>query len=540
MFKHLLLSAFLLCSFSLFGQQEYPWEFGFSLGTSSIGGDLSANEVLFINEPSPAGGIYLRRRLGGIIALRAHLMYGILESDDANSDDETQMNRGWTSETSVIEPGLAIELEPFANKRFAADGTFKKILSPYLFGGVGYGIWQEADVNFMGSMRPGVAEDMASDEGTSGLVFPFGGGFKWYLSPKASLDLSASARLTSDDRIDGVSAAAQPNNDDSYGFIQLGLNVGFGKKDQDKDGIPDEDDLCPTEPGPESTGGCPDSDGDGIADKDDDCPEVAGLANLAGCPDSDGDGVADKDDECPEVAGEVALMGCPDSDGDGVADKDDECPEVAGLASLMGCPDTDGDGIADKDDDCPTVAGLARYNGCPDTDGDGIIDSEDECPTVAGVASRNGCPEPVEEFESLEDRIARYRPLVDGFQYITIDETTGTIKIEDVLFDTDSYRLRSRGRAILKEVNEFLARPGAENFTIRHEGHADERYTEEYNQRLSENRANAAMQYVIGQGTDVSELSMIGFGELRPVGPSLQENRTVINVANEPPVRINE
>jgi hypothetical protein len=55
--------------------------------------------------------------------------------------------------------------------------------------------------------------------------------------------------------------------------------------------------------------------------------------------DSDGDGVADDDDGCPSVPG-PAPSGCPpppDSDGDGVVDSSDACPAVAGPAPT-GCP----------------------------------------------------------------------------------------------------------------------------------------------------------------------------------------------------------
>ncbi|MEO0688529.1 MAG: DUF6089 family protein, partial [Cyanobacteria bacterium J06649_11] len=212
MLKHLLLSASLLCCFSLFGQQEYPWEFGFSVGTAAMGSDISPNEAVFLNEQSIGLGIMVRRRLGGIIALRAHLMYGGLMNDDANSDEAARNARGFSSETSIIEPGLALELEPLANKRFGADGTFKKILSPYVFAGVGYGIWQEAELDFNGRTNAGIESDLSTNEGNSGLVIPAGAGLKWYLSPKTSLDLSASARILSDDRLEGISAAANPDN----------------------------------------------------------------------------------------------------------------------------------------------------------------------------------------------------------------------------------------------------------------------------------------------------------------------------------------
>ncbi len=119
--------------------------------------------------------------------------------------------------------------------------------------------------------------------------------------------------------------------------------------------------------------------------------------------DTDGDGIPDEQDACPTLAGTALTKGCPDRDGDGIADKDDECPDVAGLLQYKGCPviDTDGDGIIDREDKCPFVAGSKKYQGCPipDTDNDGVNDEEDQCPEVAGTKENNGCPQITKEEE---------------------------------------------------------------------------------------------------------------------------------------------
>jgi outer membrane protein OmpA-like peptidoglycan-associated protein len=81
--------------------------------------------------------------------------------------------------------------------------------------------------------------------------------------------------------------------------------------------------------------------------------------------DEDKDGVSDHVDRCPSLAGSVALHGCPDKDADGVADIDDRCPDFAGVATLMGCPDKDGDLVPDYLDNCPEVYGLRDHAGCP-------------------------------------------------------------------------------------------------------------------------------------------------------------------------------
>jgi len=45
------------------------------------------------------------------------------------------------------------------------------------------------------------------------------------------------------------------------------------ESDRDGDGVRDEEDQCPDEPGPSSTNGCPDRDSDGVRDADDACPD---------------------------------------------------------------------------------------------------------------------------------------------------------------------------------------------------------------------------------------------------------------------------
>ena len=143
--------------------------------------------------------------------------------------------------------------------------------------------------------------------------------------------------------------------------------------------------------------------------KEDYFQHAAGITIKFGKKDRDKDGVADKDDLCPDEPGKPELKGCPDRDNDGIADKDDACPDEAGPAEFNGCPDTDGDGVPDNVDQCKDVAGPKENNGCPwpDTDGDGVLDKDDECVDVPGPASNNGCPEVTEEVQKKLNDFAR-------------------------------------------------------------------------------------------------------------------------------------
>ena len=123
--------------------------------------------------------------------------------------------------------------------------------------------------------------------------------------------------------------------------IQVGLKLRlFGKKTEPLRAAPVE---TTTPVIPETPVNIPDSDGDGINDNLDKCPNEPGLAKYDGCPvpDSDGDGINDELDKCPNQFGTAKYDGCPvpDRDGDGINDDDDMCPDIAGLTSNNGCPE---------------------------------------------------------------------------------------------------------------------------------------------------------------------------------------------------------
>jgi outer membrane protein OmpA-like peptidoglycan-associated protein len=234
-----------------------------------------------------------------------------------------------------------------------------------------------------------------------------------------------------------------------------------------------------------------DSDADGIYDQHDDCPFEPGLEEFNGCPDTDGDGIPDKDDSCPTTAGMAEFNGCADTDGDGIADPNDKCPNVAGLAKFGGCPDTDGDGIEDAKDACPEVAGLRRFRGCADTDGDGIADPKDKCPNEAGPADNDGCPNPTEE--AIE----------------ALNELGATVQ-----FELNKADLKPEAIELLISVYDIMTKFGNTNFSI--EGHTDTSGPKAFNQKLSEDRAEKVKSHLVEKGVDGTRLSTKGFGEDSP------------------------
>jgi len=217
-------------------------------------------------------------------------------------------------------------------------------------------------------------------------------------------------------------------------------------------------------------------------------PKVIAPPVVEAPKDSDGDGITDDKDECPTQAGPAALNGCPDKDGDGIADKNDKCPDVAGLVKYQGCPipDTDKDGINDENDKCPTVPGLERYQGCPipDTDGDGLNDEEDKCPQVAGRAADYGCPAVIFEAKKVQ-------------------------------FATGKATLLKASNVPLNKVVAFMKENPEVKIDVN--GHTDNTGTDAVNEKLSQKRADAVLQYFVKNGISADRITAKGFGSSEPI-----------------------
>ena len=330
------------------------------------------------------------------------------------------------------------------------DGVVKYNLTkgkvlPYLF--AGYGFSKFAD----GKDKEGLFPSTETNRTALGGI-----GANFYLDDNFAINVSISYR----GNVEGS----------TYNHLQhiVGLSYNFGAGDADKDGVPDQKDICPDIPGLKEFDGCPDTDGDGIPDNKDRCPEEAGTEALQGCPDADGDGIADIDDACPNKSGTAAMNGCPDSDGDGVADNEDRCPEIAGDTANGGCPwtDSDGDGVPDKDDNCPDLAGTIANNGCPD--------------------------EPTELINFINSENNK------------------------ILFPASSNSLDSSDKAVLDIVKNLLNKYPDASIVI--EGYASSDGSEGYNMKLSERRATSVKEYLVENGIDANRLNTVGYGETKLTG----------------------
>ena len=176
--------------------------------------------------------------------------------------------------------------------------------------------------------------------------------------------------------------------------------------------------------------------------------------------------------------------------GGGVAAADgDEGAAAAGAAvgaalGYIACQETEAAPPAPEPVAAPAPAPVPQPEPEKDSDGDGVLDRSDDCPdTPKGTpVDARGCPE-------IPD-------------------------LQGVHFEFDKHSITAEGKAILDSGVQILDR----NPHVRVEivGHTDSTGSDDYNQKLSERRADSVRAYLESQGISSSRISAEGRGESQP------------------------
>lgn len=361
---------------------------------------------------------------------------------------------------------------------FSPEGKW----DPYVNLGVGFYSWHvknEARDNVMVSFGEFDTFRLRDHE----IDILFGAGLEYHVDEYFSLGFGAKFHYLT--KVTSYLAEKELNGSDITEEKYLGLANGLAeifvgvtlyypaKKDSDRDGVPNKDDMCPDTPF-----GC--------------------LVDVNGCPiDSDGDGVCDGIDKCPDTPRgcTVDINGCSsDADGDGVCDGVDRCADTPmGIeVDNKGCAlDSDKDGVPNYRDKCPNTPKGCKVDadGCPsDSDGDGVCDGVDRCPDtpVDIPVDASGCP----DIEKIQ------------------------VQLEDVNFGVLSYKLGSAAKKTLDQVYQTLTTYPA--FKVEIQGHCDSSGTDAVNDPLSEKRAGAAKEYLVKKGINADRLVTKGYGRRVP------------------------
>ncbi|MFA6596162.1 MAG: OmpA family protein [Ignavibacteriaceae bacterium] len=307
-------------------------------------------------------------------------------------------------------------------------------------------------------------------------------GLRFMLSDNLSLNLTSGLTLYSKDGLDKLAPSGSGSDMFYTGTAGLTYYFGLSEADTDGDGVPDSKDACPNTP-----------------------------ANVKvdefGCPlDADHDGVPDYLDKCPNTPANVKVdaNGCPiDSDRDGVADYLDKCPNTPANVRVdaKGCPlDADGDGVPDYLDKCPNTPANVKVDtkGCPlDSDGDGVPDYLDKCPnTAAGEkVDADGCPVK-KEIKTVVTPTGEKEVIVLG---------------GDVSFASGKSKLKPEAFAELDDILTTMKKHPTYKWEIG--GYTDSDGSATANQKLSQQRAQAVVNYFVSKGVNKKNLKAVGYGE---------------------------
>lgn len=302
-------------------------------------------------------------------------------------------------------------------------------------------------------------------------------GIRILLARDLSLNFNVGAHVSTEDNLDDLKLGT---NNDMFFTGMAGLSLAlFGKKDNDGDGIYDDDDACVDEK----------EDFDGYQDSD-------------GCPDfdNDKDGITDRFDKCPNQP----------EDFDGFLDED-------GCADL----DNDKDGILDADDKCPNQPedfdGFEDSDGCPDpdNDSDGILDMSDKCPNEAenynNYQDEDGCPD--------EKPLPPAPAPVEPPKQIVLSAGTN--------FMSGKAELLPAAYNELDKIVKVMEENPATRWRI--EGHTDNVGSAQLNKKLSLARAQAVLRYLTSKGLNPARFEVYGMGKDFPVADNATEQGRAMN-----------
>jgi len=137
---------------------------------------------------------------------------------------------------------------------------------------------------------------------------------------------------------------------------------------------------------------------------------------------------------------------------------------------------------------------------------------------------------------SSEQQAAELRRQIDMLQAKPTDRGL-VLTLGDVLFTSGRADLKTGATGNLNKLAAFLNQ--YPDRTVAIEGHTDSVGSEDYNQGLSERRADSVKSYLVGQGIGTSRLAASGKGESDPVADNdsaagRQQNRRVEVIISNP------
>jgi OmpA-OmpF porin, OOP family len=130
-----------------------------------------------------------------------------------------------------------------------------------------------------------------------------------------------------------------------------------------------------------------------------------------------------------------------------------------------------------------------------DADGDGVPNNIDDCPETPGLAINKGCP------------------VHEDISWVSASN--------NIAFESGKSSLLQESYVFLDKIVSVLEQQPSLKLSI--QGHTDDVGTDMSNQKLSEERAQTCLEYLLSKGIAANRLSHIGFDETQPIAENNNE-----------------
>jgi outer membrane protein OmpA-like peptidoglycan-associated protein len=135
-----------------------------------------------------------------------------------------------------------------------------------------------------------------------------------------------------------------------------------------------------------------------------------------------------------------------------------------------------------------------------------------------------------QQAEQLNNALTQLRTLVVEITNLQQTVRGLVISLSDVLFDVDKATIKPGAERSIERIAAVLDQYPDHDIAV--EGHTDATGPDEYNQRLSEQRAAAVLERLVAGGVDANRITSRGLGETTPVATNAtaegrQQNRRV-------------
>ena len=154
-----------------------------------------------------------------------------------------------------------------------------------------------------------------------------------------------------------------------------------------------------------------------------------------------------------------------------------------------------------------------KINNSKNTNTEGLVKFMIECKKeIKFVVSKEGYESKIIDVKLLEIEPPLLKIKLNPIEELIVDEK---INLNPIYFEYDKFNITNEGAFELDRLIEIMEK--YPEMKIKVESHTDNRGSDSYNLKLSENRANSMESYIVSKGIDRSRISSVGKGENEPV-----------------------